>query len=98
MRREQRYAFRYETISADMYTQSHITIDGVTDDNFINIKESTDNNGKTIISGSVSGDAKVHDTVELVIDGHHYSGVVEKLATVARYHIPVDTQNRSTIR
>ncbi|AWV25660.1 hypothetical protein CD187_05180 [Citrobacter youngae] len=83
-----------KTISADMYTQSHITIDGVTDDNFINIKESTDNNGKTIISGSVSGDAKVHDTVELVIDGHHYSGVVEKLANGGLgYHIPVDTQN-----
>ncbi|MGP0180069.1 Ig-like domain-containing protein, partial [Escherichia coli] len=63
-----------KTISADMYTQSHITIDGVTDDNFINIKESTDHNGKTTISGTVSGDAKEYDTVELVINGQHYSG------------------------
>nr|WP_301538778.1 Ig-like domain-containing protein [Citrobacter portucalensis] len=82
------------TISNDMYTQSHITIDGVTDDNFINIKESTDNNGKTTISGSVSGDAKEHDIVELVINGQHYSGEVEKLANGGLgYHIPVDTQN-----
>ncbi|MDH1799160.1 Ig-like domain-containing protein, partial [Citrobacter portucalensis] len=82
------------TISNDMYTQSHITIDGVTDDNFINIKESTDNNGKTTISGSVSGDAKEHDIVELVINGQHYSGEVEKLANGGfGYHIPVDTQN-----
>ncbi|ATX91961.1 retention module-containing protein [Citrobacter portucalensis] len=83
-----------KTISADMYTQSHITIDGVTADNVINIKESTDNNGKTTISGSVSGDAKEHDTVELVIDGHPYSGEVVKLANGGLgYHIPVDTQN-----
>ncbi|MCX9064648.1 retention module-containing protein [Citrobacter portucalensis] len=83
-----------KTISADLYTQSHITIDGVTADNFINIKESTDNNGKTTISGTVSGDAKEHDTVELVINGQHYSGEVEKLANGNLvYHIPVDTQN-----
>ncbi|WP_326490878.1 Ig-like domain-containing protein [Citrobacter portucalensis] len=83
-----------KTISADMYTQSHITIDGVTDDNFINIKESTDHNGKTTISGTVSGDAKEYDTVELVINGQHYSGTVEKLANGGLgYHIPVDTQN-----
>ncbi|WP_234096557.1 retention module-containing protein [Citrobacter portucalensis] len=83
-----------KTISSDMYTQSHITIDGVTADNVINIKESTDNNGKTTISGSVSGDAKEHDTVELVIDGHPYSGEVVKLANGGLgYHIPVDTQN-----
>ena len=83
-----------KTISSDMYTQSHITIDGVTDDNFINIKESTDNHGKTTISGSVSGDAKEHDIVELVINGQHYSGEVEKLANGGLgYHIPVDTQN-----
>ncbi|MFB0539856.1 retention module-containing protein [Citrobacter portucalensis] len=83
-----------KTISSDMYTQSHITIDGVTDDNFINIKESTNNHGKTTISGSVSGDAKEHDTVQLVINGQHYSGEVEKLANGGLgYHIPVDTQN-----
>ncbi|WP_236120107.1 Ig-like domain-containing protein [Citrobacter portucalensis] len=83
-----------KTISSDMYTQSHITIDGVTDDNFINIKESTNNHGKTTISGSVSGDAKEHDIVELVINGQHYSGEVEKLANGGLgYHIPVDTQN-----
>ncbi|QMN66333.1 retention module-containing protein [Citrobacter freundii] len=83
-----------KTISSDMYTQSHITIDGVTADNVINIKESTDNNGKTTISGSVSGDAKEHDTVELVIDGHPYSGEVVKLANGGLgYQIPVDTQN-----
>lgn len=83
-----------KTISADLYTQSHITIDGVTADNVINIKESTDNNGKTTISGSVSGDAKEHDTVELVIDGHPYSGEVVKLANGGLgYQIPVDTQN-----
>ncbi|MCX8988582.1 retention module-containing protein [Citrobacter portucalensis] len=83
-----------KTISADMYTQSHITIDGVTDDNFINIKESTDHNGRTTISGTVSGDAKEYDTVELVINGQHYSGTVEKLANGGLgYHIPVDTQN-----
>ncbi|MDA8498943.1 retention module-containing protein [Citrobacter sp. Igbk 17] len=83
-----------KTISSDMYTQSHITIDGVTADNVINIKESTDNNGKTTISGTVSGDAKEHDTVELVIDGHPYSGAVVKLANGGLgYYIPVDTQN-----
>ena len=83
-----------KTISADLYTQSHITIDGVTADNFINIKESTDNNGKTTISGTVSGDAKEHDTVELVINGQHYSGEVEKLANGNLvYHIPVETKD-----
>ncbi|MCX8978052.1 retention module-containing protein [Citrobacter portucalensis] len=83
-----------KTISSDMYTQSHITIDGVTADNVINIKESTDNNGKTTISGTVSGDAKEHDTVELVIDGHRYTGSVVTLTTGGLgYHIPVDTQN-----
>lgn len=68
-----------KAIDSDMYTQSHITIDGVTADNVINIKESTDNNGQTKISGTVSGDAKLHDTVELMIDGHRYSGFVEAL-------------------
>ena len=83
-----------KTISADLYTQSYITIDDVTADNFINIKESTDNHGKTTISGTVSGDAKEHDTVQLVINGQHYSGEVEKLANGNLvYHIPVDTQN-----
>ena len=83
-----------KTISVDLYTQSHITIDGVTADNVINIKESTDNNGKTTISGTVSGDAKEHDTVELVINGQHYSGEVEKLANGNLvYHIPVETKD-----
>ncbi|QLY59815.1 retention module-containing protein [Citrobacter freundii] len=83
-----------KAIDSDMYTQSHITIDGVTADNFINIKESTDNNGQTKISGTVSGDAKLHDTVELMIDGHRYSGFVEALpGGNLGYHILVDTQS-----
>jgi ribosomal 50S subunit-recycling heat shock protein len=82
-----------KTIDADMYTQSHITIDGVTADNVINIKESTENNGQTKISGSVSGDAKLHDTVELVIDHQRFHGYVETLANGnLGYHIWVDTQ------
>ncbi|WP_270495327.1 Ig-like domain-containing protein [Citrobacter gillenii] len=83
-----------KAIDSDMYTQSHITIDGVTADNVINIKESTDNNGQTKISGTVSGDAKLHDTVELMIDGHRYSGFVEALpGGNLGYHILVDTQS-----
>ncbi|QLS04930.1 retention module-containing protein [Citrobacter freundii] len=83
-----------KAIDSDMYTQSHITIDGVTADNVINIKESTDNNGQTTISGTVSGDAKLHDTVELMIDGHRYSGFVEALPDGnLGYHILVDTQS-----
>ncbi|QMJ04760.1 retention module-containing protein [Citrobacter freundii] len=83
-----------KAIDSDMYTQSHITIDGVTADNVINIKESTDNNGQTKISGTVSGDAKLHDTVELMIDGHRYSGFVEALPDGnLGYHILVDTQS-----
>ncbi|MBJ9296770.1 retention module-containing protein [Citrobacter werkmanii] len=82
-----------KTIDVDMYTQSHITIDGVTADNVINIKESTENNGQTKISGSVSGDAKLHDTVELVIDNQRFHGYVETLANGnLGYHIWVDTQ------
>ncbi|HBU6169179.1 TPA: retention module-containing protein [Citrobacter freundii] len=82
------------TVSSDMYTQSHITIDGVTADNVINIKESTDNHGKTTISGSVSGDAKAHNTVELVINGQHYSGEVVTLANGGLgYSIPVNTRD-----
>nr|WP_153880076.1 retention module-containing protein [Citrobacter freundii] len=83
-----------KAIDSDMYTQSHITIDGVTADNVINIKESTDNNCQTKISGTVSGDAKLHDTVELMIDGHRYSGFVEALpGGNLGYHILVDTQS-----
>ena len=83
-----------KTIDSDMYTQSYITIEAVTDDNVINIKESTENNGQTKISGTVSGDAKLHDTVELMIDGHRYSGFVEALPDGnLGYHILVDTQS-----
>ena len=81
-----------KAIDSDMYTQSYITIEAVTDDNVINIKESTENNGQTKISGTVSGDAKLHDTVELFIDGLRFHGYVETLANGnLGYHIPVDT-------
>lgn len=83
-----------KTISYDMYTQSHISIDRVTADNVINIKEATDNNGKITISGYVSGDAKLHDIVELMINGQSYQGQVETLANGnLGYQIVVDTQN-----
>ncbi|RBP36445.1 hypothetical protein DFR37_11224, partial [Eoetvoesiella caeni] len=53
--------------SVDTAAEASITINGVTDDNVVNLSEST---GTVSITGSVGGDAKVGDTVTIQIGDH----------------------------
>ena len=68
-----------------------ITIDPITGDNIINNQES--NSPNTTISGTVSGDARLGDTVTVTVNGHNYTGTVTSGSNGLGFSIPVITED-----
>ncbi|MEW7312171.1 retention module-containing protein [Buttiauxella gaviniae] len=75
-------------VSRDDSATATITIDPVTDDNTINNEEA--HQGKTTITGHVTGDVHLGDVVDLTVNGQHYYGSVNDKG---RYSIDVSTDD-----
>jgi hypothetical protein len=68
-----------------------ITIEPITGDNIISNLESNATN--TNIAGTVSGDARVGDTVTITVNGHDYTGTVASGSNGLGFSIPVSTED-----
>ncbi|WP_157093305.1 Ig-like domain-containing protein, partial [Buttiauxella noackiae] len=67
-----------------------ITIDPVAGDDILNAAESQQ--PTTNVTGTVGGDARVHDVVTLTVNGHEFTGTVQPLANgQLGYSIAVNT-------
>ncbi|MFB0871951.1 Ig-like domain-containing protein, partial [Enterobacter hormaechei] len=66
------------TISNDYVATADITIDRVAGDDILNAAESQQ--PTTNVTGTVGGDARVHDVVTLTVNGHEFTGTVQPLA------------------
>ncbi|EMF0719305.1 retention module-containing protein [Citrobacter freundii] len=81
-----------QDITLDTQVDAHITIDSVTTDNRLNAFEQ--GRDRTLVSGTVSGEAQLHDHVQLVINNNHYDGEVIRLDNgKLGYQIMVNTRD-----
>ncbi|RPH20993.1 Ig-like domain-containing protein, partial [Buttiauxella warmboldiae] len=79
------------SVSRDDHAVATITIDPVTDDNFINYSEAHQDH--TAIIGQVTGDVHIGDRVELTVNGQHYYGNVISQGKGLGYSINVNTSD-----
>ncbi|WP_183270522.1 retention module-containing protein [Buttiauxella sp. A111] len=84
------HAVLTHNVSVDTHADATISIDSITDDNILNHDELA--TPMRLVSGVVGGDAKLGDSVNLEINGHHFSGNVIDLGHgQLGYQIPVDS-------
>ena len=83
------HASEEKTVRIDTVAEAKITVNSITADNVINASEST--HAQTAVTGNVSGDVKVGDTVTLSVNGKEWQGVVEQQGNKLVYSIDVDT-------
>ncbi|WP_424221580.1 Ig-like domain-containing protein [Buttiauxella gaviniae] len=77
-------------VSVDYVATADITIHQIAGDDIINAAESQQLT--TRVTGTVGGDARVHDVVTLTVNGHEFTGTVQPLADgKLGYSIPVNT-------
>ncbi|WP_413499318.1 Ig-like domain-containing protein [Buttiauxella gaviniae] len=74
----------------DYVATADITINQIAGDDIINAAESQQQT--TNVTGTVGGDARVHDVVTLTVNGHEFTGTVQPLPDgQLGYSIPVNT-------
>ncbi|WP_333494822.1 retention module-containing protein [Kluyvera sp. CHPC 1.251] len=66
----------HHNVVLDTAAQASITVNAVTYDNILNHDEL---DGKLWVTGTVGGDASPNDPVDIIIQGHTYTGSVEEL-------------------
>ncbi|MBJ3592292.1 retention module-containing protein [Salmonella enterica subsp. enterica serovar Saintpaul] len=77
------------TVLLDTHADAGVMINDVTRDNTLNHNELSE--GKQTITGNVDGDAKLHDTVHVQVNGHDYYGEVTEINGKLGYSIDVDS-------
>ncbi|RJT27513.1 Ig-like domain-containing protein [Buttiauxella izardii] len=65
------------TVTPDYAAEATITIDTIAVDDVINAQESQQ--PTTSVTGTVGGDARVHDVVTLTVNGHDFTGTVQPM-------------------
>ncbi|MFB0709974.1 Ig-like domain-containing protein, partial [Buttiauxella noackiae] len=64
------------TVTVDTFVNADVTIDDVTKDNVLNLKEALDQ--KTTITGHATGDVKEHDHITLDVNGVKYDAELDE--------------------
>ncbi|MFP2506059.1 retention module-containing protein, partial [Buttiauxella gaviniae] len=78
------------TVAIDTNVSADITIHQISGDDILNAAESQ--KPTTTISGTVGGDARVHDVVTLTVNGHEFTGTVQPMPNgQLGYSIEVNT-------